>query len=154
MIWVVPDNNQKGYKNMKIMFGRKVIEMSEKESREAENYGSPAYIALTDAMRQFEGFTVEVKGKAKAGGFKGLNREFMKAHIKANPKEGRNLLAEFNTLCGLDEEGNKKVFAAVASVGELRMWFLNEYPEFTDSRNAVKKILDNTRKEIADKRSA
>ena len=111
---------------MKIMFGRKVIEMSEKEAREAENYGSPAYIALTDALRQFEGYTIEVKGKVKAGGFKGLNREFMKAHIVANPKEGRDLLAEFNTLCGLDENGNNEPFAAVAHVGELRMLLLNE----------------------------
>ena len=139
---------------MRILIGRKVIEMSEKEAREAENYGSPAYVALIDAKNQFEGFTVEVKGKVKASGFKGLNREFMKAHIIANPKKDRALLAEFNTLCGMDEQGNKKAFAAVASVGELRMWFLNEYPEFTASRNAVKKILDKTREEIAVKRTA
>lgn len=140
---------------MKILFAREVIELSAKEAREAENYGSPAYLALMDAKRQFSSFKVEVKGKKKnAGAFKGMNREFMQKHIKANPKEGRDLMAEFNELCGFDADGNKKPFAAVASVGELRMWFLNEYPEFIESRARIDKILEKTRKDIADKQAA
>ena len=63
-------------------------------------------------------------------------------------------MAEFNELCGFDADGNKKPFAAVASVGELRMWFLNEYPEFIESRSRIDKILEKTRKEIADKQAA
>lgn len=140
---------------MKILFAREVIELSAKEAREAENYGSPAYLALMDAKSQFPTFSVGTKTKKKnAGAFKGMNREFMKKHIKANPKEGRDLMAEFNELCGFDADGNKKPFAAVASVGELRMWFLNEYPEFIESRSRIDKILEKTRKEIADKQAA
>lgn len=140
---------------MKILFAREVIELSAKEAREAENYGSPAYLALMDAKSQFPTFSVGTKTKKKnAGAFKGMNREFMKKHIKANPKEGRDLMAEFNELCGFDADGNKKPFAAVASVGELRMWFLNEYPEFIESRSRIDKILEKTRKDIADKQAA
>ena len=140
---------------MKILFAREVIELSAKEAREAENYGSPAYLALMDAKSQFPTFSVGTKTKKKnAGAFKGMNREFMKKHIKANPKEGRDLMAEFNELCGFDADGNKKPFAAVASVGELRMWFLNEYPEFNESRSRIDEILEKTRKDIADKQAA
>ena len=140
---------------MKILFAREVIELSAKEAREAENYGSPAYLALMDAKSQFPTFSVGTKTKKKnAGAFKGMNREFMKKHIEAHPKEGRDLMAEFNKLCGLDAEGNKKPFAAVASVGELRMWFLNEFPEFAESRSRIDEILEKTRKDIADKQAA
>ena len=140
---------------MKILYAKKIIEINTKEEREAEIYGSPAYLALLDAKRQFEGFTVEVKGKSKnTASFKGLNREFMKKHIEENPIEGKDLMAEFNKLCGLDNEGNKKAFAAIASFGELRMWFLNAYPEFAESRNKVNEILAKTREEIAAKRAA
>ena len=140
---------------MIILFAREVIELSAKEAREAENYGSPAYLALMDAKSQFPTFSVGTKTKKKnAGAFKGMNREFMKKHIKANPKEGRDLMAEFNELCGFDADGNKKPFAAVASVGELRMWFLNEYPEFIESRSRIDEILEKTRKDIADKQAA
>ena len=140
---------------MKILFAREVIELSAKEAREAENYGSPAYLALMDAKRQFPTFSVGTKTKSKnAGAFKGMNHEFMKKHIEAHPKEGRDLMAEFKALCGLDDNGEKKDFAAVASFGELRMWFLNEYPEFTESRSQIDKILEKTRKDIADKQAA
>ena len=140
---------------MKILFAREVIELSAKEAREAENYGSPAYLALMDAKSQFPTFSVGTKTKKKnAGAFKGMNREFMKKHIEAHPKEGRDLMAEFNKLCGLDADGNKKAFAAVASVGELRMWFLNEFPEFNESRSRIDEILEKTRRDIADKQAA
>ena len=140
---------------MKINYAKNVIELSAKEAREAEIYGSPAYLALLDAKRQFEGFTVVVKTKStKTASFKGLNREFMKKHIEENPIEGKDLMAEFNALCGLDSEGSKKAFAAVASFGELRMWFLNAYPEFAESRSKIDEILAKTREEIAAKRAA
>ena len=140
---------------MKINYEKSVIELTAKEAREAESYGSPAFLTLMDAKRQLEGFTVEVKSKSKCTAtFKGLNREFMQKHIEDHPIEGKDLMAEFNSLCGLDSEGNKKAFAAVASVGELRMWFLNSYPEFAEGRSKIDEILDKTREEIAAKRAA
>lgn len=50
---------------MKINYAKSVIELTAKEAREAEIYGSPAFLALMDAKRQLEGFTVEVKSKSK-----------------------------------------------------------------------------------------
>ena len=140
---------------MKILYAKKVIELTTKEAREAENYGTTACKALIEAKQQFPEFTIEVKGKSKnTGAFKGLTREFMRKHIKDHPIEGKDLVAEYNALCGLDAEGNKKTFAAVASYGELRMWFLRYYPEFTESRSKIDEILDKTRKDIKDKRAA
>ena len=129
---------------MKNLFAKNVIEVSAKEAHEAENYGSPAYLALLDAKRQFPDFSIVVKSKSKnAGSFKGLNRDFMKKFIEEHPIEGKDLMAEFNALCGLDDEGNKKTFAAVASFGELRMWFLSNYTELNEGRSQIDKILEN-----------
>ena len=66
-------------------------------------------------------------------------------YIKDHPIEGKDLVAEYNALCGLDAEGNKKTFAAVASYGELRMWFLSYYPEFTESRCQIDRILEEVK---------
>ena len=135
---------------MKVMYGRKVIMLTSAEAREAEIYGSKMYRALTDAMNTHKDFEVEVESKSKkVVSFKGMTREFMRAHIEANPKEGEDLLGKFNTLCGLDENGEKRLFAAVASVGELRMWFLNEYPEFNEGRTKIEEILADVRKAAA-----
>ena len=135
---------------MKIMFNKRVILLTNAEAREAEIYGSKMYRALIDALNTHKGFNVEVESKSKKGvSFKGMTREFMLNHIKQNPKEGKDLLGKFYTLCGLDETGEKRLFAAVASVGELRMWFLNEYPEFNEGRSKIKEILDDVKKAAA-----
>ena len=72
---------------------------------------------------------------------KGGSYSFSITHME-DAGEG-DLMAEFNALCGLDDEGNKKTFAAVASFGELRMWFLSNYTELNEGRSQIDKILEN-----------
>ena len=134
---------------MKILFAKETIELTAKEAREAEIYGSEMYRALIDAKCQFPDFAVTVKAKAaKAVNFKGMTREFMKSHIEKHDADG-SIMAEFNKLCGLDGNGNKKAFAAVASYGELRMWFLSQYPELADMQSTINSIMDRVRAEKA-----
>ena len=111
---------------MKINYAKKAIELTKSEMKAAECYGSEMYRALLDAQKSFPDFTVKVKVPAsKRDNYKGLTREFMKNYISKHDDEQHSTMSEFNTLCGLDADGNKKTFAAVASYGELRMWFLS-----------------------------
>ena len=56
------------------------------------------------------------------------------------------------TLRGLDESGNKAELAGAASVGELRMWFLHQFPEIKDMSTAVNNILARVKEERAAKK--
>ena len=135
---------------MKILYGKEVIELTKGEAKQAQIYGSEMYKALLDARHNFPTFEIRVKSAApKRDNYKGLTREFMKKYIADNDDELHTATNEFNTLCGLDEKGNKKAFAAVASYGELRMWFLNKYPELSNMQDSIKVIMERVRKERA-----
>ena len=123
---------------MKINYARKAIELSKSEAKKAEVYGSEMYKALLDAKKSFPDFTISVKSAPiKHDGFKGLNRAFMHDYIENHDDDDHNTMKEFNTLCGLDEKGNKKSFAAVASYRVICTLFgicllLNYYNFFAD----------------------
>lgn len=140
---------------MKINYAKKTITLTKSEMKAAQIYGTDEYKALVDAQRTFPDFTVVVKTPAsKRDNFKGLTRDFMKDYILKHDDEEHSVMAEFNTLCGLDDKGEKKGFAAVASYGELRMWFLNTFPELRDMQSTVDTIMERVRKEQAEKKAA
>ena len=78
----------------------------------------------------------------------------MKDYILEHDNDDHSVMAEYNALCGLDDKGEKKDFAAVASYGELRMWFLNTYPELRDMQSTIDSIMERVRKEQAEKKAA
>jgi len=55
-------------------------------------------------------------------------------------------MATFYELCGLDENGKKVEMAAAATYGEVKMWFLTQFPEIEESGKNIDKILADTRK--------
>ena len=59
----------------------------------------------------------------------------------------------FYQLRGLDENGKKLSLAAAASFGELRMWFLNQFPELEDMNTTVDNILTKAKKERSEKKA-
>ena len=140
---------------MKIDYEKKTIELTKSEMKAAENYGSEMYTALLDAQKSFPDFTVKVKAPvSKRDNYKGLTREFMKNYIDGHDDDEHNALHEFNTLCGLTADGEKKAFAAIASYGELRMWFLTKYPELSDMQSTINSIMERVRQERGDKKAA
>lgn len=140
---------------MKINYAKKTITLTKSEMKAAQTYGTDAYKALVDAQRTFPDFAVVVKTpSSKRDNFKGLTRDFMKGYILEHDNDDHSVMAEYNALCGLDDNGEKKDFAAVASYGELRMWFLNTYPELRDMQSTIDSIMERVRKEQAEKKAA
>ena len=78
---------------------------------------------------------------------------YMEQYIKVHDDADRSILKVFYQLRGLDENGKKVELAAAASFGELRMWFLNQYPEVEDMNATVDNILEKARKERAEKKA-
>lgn len=122
----------------------KKIEMTKTEAKAAGKPNTAEYNTLLELMKSFPGYQIEiVKSVKKVDRFKGLSFDYMEVYIKSH---GEEKLAEFYELRGLDESGKKKELAVVASYGEIKMWFLNEFPEIEKMADNVNKIIEETRK--------
>lgn len=130
----------------------KKIEMTKTEAKAAGNPSTPEYATLLELMKNFPTFSIEImKSAKKTDRFKGLTYEYMENYIKMY-KEA--LLETFYELRGLDKDGKKVGMAAAATYGEIKMWFLTQFPEIEELGENVNKIVEEARKARAAKKNA
>ena len=126
------------------LFSRK-IEMTKTEAKAAGKPNTTEYNTLLELMKNFPGFQIEiVKSAAKnVDRFKGLDTNYMENYIKSHKPE---LLETFYELRGLDADGKRVELAAAATYGEIKMWFLTQFPEIEKLGENVNKIIEEARK--------
>ena len=139
---------------MKAIFERKVIEMTKSEAKAAGKVGTAEFEELASLRAACPGFRIVVKASKSNDNMKGLTVDYMKKYIeKHDDKNGTNM-SIFNQLRGLDDDGKKIEFARVATYGELKMWFLDTYPEVENINKTVDDILAKAKKNREAKRQA
>ena len=123
----------------------KKIEMTKTEAKAAGKPNTTEYNTLLELTNNFPGYQIEIVKTAakKVDRFKGLDYNYMTDYIKNHNEE---LLKEFYTLRGLNENGKKVGMATAASYGEIKMWFLEQFPEIEEMGEKVNKIIEKTRK--------
>ena len=126
------------------LFSRK-IEMTKTEAKAAGKPNTAEYNTLLELMKNFPGFQIEIVKSAakKVDRFKGLDTNYMENYIKSHKPE---LLETFYELRGLDANGKKVELAAAATYGEIKMWFLTQFPEIEKLGENVNKIIEEARK--------
>ena len=126
------------------LFSRK-IEMTKTEAKAAGKPNTTEHNTLLELMKNFPGFQIEIVKSAakKADRFKGLDINYMENYIKSHKPE---LLETFYELRGLDANGKKVELAAAATYGEIKMWFLTQFPEIEKLGENVNKIIEEARK--------
>ena len=126
------------------LFSRK-IEMTKTEAKAAGKPNTTEYNTLLELMKNFPGFQIEIVKSAakKADRFKGLDINYMENYIKSHQPE---LLKTFYELRGLDANGKKVELAAAATYGEIKMWFLTQFPEIEKLGENVNKVIEEARK--------
>ena len=131
----------------------KKIEMTKAEAKYAGKIGTDEYNTLMQLMKDFPGFPIEiVKSTAKkTDRLKGLDYDYMENYIKAH---NESLLVTFYELRGLDKDGKKVGMTAAATYGEIRMWFLTQFPEIEKFGENVTKIIEETRKLRAEQKKS
>ena len=140
---------------MVIDYKKNEIVMTKKEAREAGVVGSKEYKAMLELRKAFPGYKVVVKSAPKSKDhLKGLTVDYMKAYIEAHDNEKKSVMMEFYKLRGLDENGKPAELAFVASYGELKMWFLDQYPEIEALNTETSEIIARAKKNRAAKRAA
>ena len=126
----------------------KKIEMTKTEAKAAGNPTTPEYATLLELMKNFPAFSIEImKSAKKTDRFKGLTYDYMENYIKSHKED---LLETFYELRGLDKEGKKVGMAAAATYGEIKMWFLTQFPEIEELSENVNKIIEEARKARTD----
>lgn len=121
----------------------KTIEMTKKFANAAKRYGTTEYKDLQSARRDYPKFKVVTRSTGKKrNGFKGLTLDCMETYIKEHKTE---ILTDFYTLCGKDEAGEYIEIEGLrierASYGEIKSWFLKEFPVFENYTDKINNIL-------------
>lgn len=133
----------------------KKIEMTKTEAAKAGKFETKEFEELSALMDRFSSYEIViVKTNTKSvDHLKGLTYEFMENYIKAHKEE---LLTEFYELCGKDEKGKKLDFGIKLSYGEVRMWFLEQFPEIEnfEARKKLDDKMDAIRKARAARKAA
>ena len=130
-------------KNLTVNFAENKIEISSKYANAASKINSREFQELMNLKKNFPTFEVSVvkSSTRKANSFKGLTMEYMEEYIKNHDDDG-TIINEFNTLCGKNGE-----ISATASYGEIKMWFLNTYPEFEQRRSEIDEIINRVKRD-------
>ena len=130
---------------MKINEKKFTIEVTKSFAQKASRVGSPEYYELLEVRHNFPKFKVVVNQTKSKDSFKGLTYEYMKMYIQTHDDENGSNMAVFMELRGKSEEADEAQ-ADSMSYGEIKLWFLDTYPEiknFHESRadriQAIKK---------------
>ena len=131
----------------------KKIEMTKTEAKAAGKPNTAEYNALLEEMKNFPSYQIEIVKSAskRVNRFQGLDYDYMKKYIESHKPD---LLATFYELRGLDKDGKKIGMAAVASYGEIKMWFLTQFPEIEQMGENVNKIIEAARQAREAKKAA
>ena len=145
--------------NIRINDKNHSIELTKKFATAAKRFGTPEYEDLQTVRRDYPRHRIEIKTPAKkADCFKGLTQKYMQTYIEkkiavrdneikqgTDPEaenEFKAILVNFFTLCGKTEDGKDQEFAAAATYGETKKWFLEQFPELTIQRKTIDEILN------------
>ena len=131
----------------------KKIEMTKTEAKAAGKPNTAEYNTLLEQMKNFPGYQIEIVKSAakKVDHFSGLDYDYMKKYIESHKPE---LLETFYKLRGRDKDGKKIGMAAIATYGEIKMWFLNEFPEIEKMADDINDIVEKARKARESKKAA
>ena len=131
----------------------KKIMMTKAESKNAGKPNTSEYNTLMELKKSFPDFQIEIAKSStkKADRFKGLDYDYMKKYIEDHDK---TKLETFYELRGLDKDGKKVEIAIAASFGEIKMWFLAEFPEIEEMSENVNRIIEAARQKRSERKAA
>jgi hypothetical protein len=127
---------------MTINYEKKVIEMTKVEAKAAGKIDSVKFNELIRLRSAFPEFTVVVKtNSTKRDTYKGLDYDYMKKYIETHDNKDENMQMFYN-LRGLNRNGTRDVSIEERTYGEIKMWFLETYPEIEAFNEETKSKLD------------
>lgn len=139
---------------MKINFVSRTIEMTKTEAKEAGKYNSDKYNELKAIRADFPNFRIVTKSTSKKKDtYKGLNYAYITKYIADHTKEDDERRAEFDRLRGYEND-KKNPLAETATYGEVKAWFLLNFPEIEEYNKKTEELRNKIREENENKKVA
>ena len=113
--------------DVRVIYNTKTIVITKKFAKKIENPLSEEFNEFMEIRERLSDFEVVVKAsskRTKKDSLKGLNYDFMKQYIERHDDENATLMAEFKKMTVKNEDN-----LATLSYGEVKKWFLEQYPE-------------------------
>ena len=134
---------------MTINYEKKTIEMTKAEAKEAGKFGSEKFNELVKFRTLCPDYEIVVKANStKRDTYKGLDYDYMKRYIEAHDNKEENLKM-FYKLRGLNENGERDISIKEHSIGEIKMWFFDTFPEIENFNNDTDKALQKIKEKRA-----
>ena len=115
--------------NITIDYKKSTIEITKSFEKQASVYGSQAYNELRTARAEFPTYRLVIKANKSSSAFKGMDYDFMIAYIEKHD----------------NAEERKEEFDALRannlSYGEIKQWFVSNYPVFQNCNTRAQWIL-------------
>lgn len=114
-------------RDAKVNFNNNTIEITKAFAKKAANPMSAEFKELMELRNNLEGFEVVVKAsvkRTKKDTLKGLNYDFMRQYIERHDDENNSRMVEFERITVKNDDT-----LATKSYGEVKRWFLEEFPE-------------------------
>jgi len=132
--------------NITINTKNATIELTKVFAKNASRFGSEEYKQLQMARADYPNYRVITKSTSKGSDhFKGLTYAYMEKYMNENKEDA--LLKEYYTLCGKDENGKDVEFAATATYGQVKEWFIVNHPQLDTKKKSIDDILKNVREQ-------
>lgn len=140
--------------NITINAKNATIELTKVFAKNASRFGSEEYKQLQQARADYPNYRVVIRKASKSvDHLKGLTFDFMLEYISSHDKDFDDEMSvkeAFLQLSARDEDGKKIEGVEYASYGEIKKWFLEQYPELNSKRKEQRKnINDILRKKAA-----
>ena len=104
--------------------------MSKQFATAASKYGTPEYMDLQAARRDYPNYKVVVKSTSRTNsGFKGLTYDYMENYIKSHGTEEEQTE---NFKAYNNKRLDVKCLASAKAYKEVKKWFLKKYPEVAE----------------------
>ena len=116
-------------KNIRLDYTNETIEITKAFEKKASIYGSLAYNELATVRRDFPNFKLKISEARGSNGFKGMDYDFMRAYISKH-ENAEERSEQFERLVGLK-----------LSYGEIKQWFISEFPVFEKCNTRAQWIL-------------
>ena len=135
------------------IFSGKIV-MSANEAANAGRVGTQEFEELMNLRKAYPDFPISVESKKKSSdGLKGLTYDYMLGYIKNHGKEtAEELRTMLFNLMGRDKEGKLVDGKKAYSYGEIKMWFLDQFPEIKKTPKKRDEELDKKLADIKQKR--
>ena len=118
--------------HIKVDFENETLNMTKSFYNKARRIGSPEYKELREAMKENDGYSIEILSNENKKTYRSLTFDRMRDYIKTQPNSAENLATLDRVIAVAEAKG--------AKYPATKKWFLETFPEYKESEVMAKEL--------------